>query len=300
MHIVLGATGHIGSVLAKLLKERHEKVLVVTHDLSKKAGLEKQGYEVAVVDIHDVDELREVFREGQRAFLLNPPADPRTDTDKEEKKTVDAMLRALDGSGLHKVVAASTYGAQAVERAGDLGVLFGLEQGLRQQAIPFSILRSAYYLSNWDASLETVRKEGVLQTMFPADLKVPMVAPADIAHVAARLMTEPIQTTGLHHVTGPQDYSANDVAAAFSKALGQPVKVVEIPHEQWVATYKDLGFSTAAAESYARMIAMTVDEFMRGNTVKDAIHGTISLQKYVDELVGKDVAGQETASAVTG
>ncbi|MCC0030425.1 MAG: hypothetical protein H6891_09455 [Brucellaceae bacterium] len=47
------------------------------------------------------------------------------DTDAEERETVDAIVGALAGSGLEKVVAASTYGARPGERCGDLTVLHG-------------------------------------------------------------------------------------------------------------------------------------------------------------------------------
>jgi hypothetical protein len=43
-------------------------------------------------------------------FMLNPPADPSTDTQAHERQTVANMLRALQGSGIKKVVAQSTRG----------------------------------------------------------------------------------------------------------------------------------------------------------------------------------------------
>ena len=125
----------------------------------------KRSAVVAVCDIRDTDALRDVFRTGRRAFLLNPPADPSTDTDAEERATVASIVAALDGSGLEKVVAQSTYGARPGERCGDLTVLYELEQAL---AIPASVLRAAYYMTNWDAVLPTMRNESVLPTLFPA------------------------------------------------------------------------------------------------------------------------------------
>lgn len=51
---------------------------------------------------------REIFRNGKRAFLLNPPASISTDTQVEEIRAVASIVAALDGSGLEKVVAEST------------------------------------------------------------------------------------------------------------------------------------------------------------------------------------------------
>jgi uncharacterized protein YbjT (DUF2867 family) len=63
--------------------------------------------------------------------------------------------RPLDGSGLEKIVAQSTYGAQPGEGKGDLNVLYDLEQALAAQPISVSVIRAAYYMSNWDAALKT-------------------------------------------------------------------------------------------------------------------------------------------------
>ena len=79
-----------------------------------------------------------------------------------------------------------TYGAQPGERCGDLTVLYELEEGLRAQPIPATIQRAGYYMSNWDQSMKMVREEGILPSMLPADLRIPMVAPDDLGRLAAR------------------------------------------------------------------------------------------------------------------
>ncbi|MGX9115292.1 hypothetical protein ACWTU6_01150 [Mesorhizobium sp. BHbsci] len=55
---------------------------------------------------------------------------------------------------MRKIVAQSTYGARPGDRCGDLNILYELEQQLRGQPIPASIIRAAYYMSNWDSVLK--------------------------------------------------------------------------------------------------------------------------------------------------
>lgn len=294
MHIILGGTGHVGSAAAKRLLEMGEPVTVVSHTGSQRYEWERRGARFEVVDVFDTEALRDVFRTGKRAFLLNPPADPSTDTDTQEKRSVAAILEALEGSGLEQVVAESTMGAQPGERLGDLSVLYDFEQGLHGQSIPFSVIRAAYYMSNWDASLETVIEEGRLESMYPVDLTIPMVAPKDLGEAAARLLTGRHGESGVHYVEGPERYSPNDVAAAFAAAIGKPVAVKVIPRDQWVAMYRKLGFSEAAAASYARMTAVSLDgDFERPASPE---RGTVTLQDYIDELVGR-AAGQSAKTA---
>jgi len=284
MHIILGGTGHVGSTVAQRLLALREPVTIVSRSPEKRDAWERRGARFALADVHDVDALRAVFKQGRTAFVLNPPADVSTDTDVQERKTVAALLAALDGSGLGHVVAQSTMGAQPGERMGDFNVLHELEQGLRRQPIPTSIVRAAYFMSNWDASVPTIRSEGRLDTLLPGDLAIPMVAPEDLGHVAARLLiAPPAREPALHNVEGPQRYSPNDVAAAFAHALGKAVEVHVTPRSGWIAAYRRLGFSEAAAASYARMTAVSVDGGFR--TPSSTERGVVTLQSYVNRLL---------------
>jgi uncharacterized protein YbjT (DUF2867 family) len=283
MHIILGGTGHVGSVLADTLISRGESVTIVTHKPAKASDARNRGAEAAVANVREVDAMRAIFKRGKRAFLLNPPAPPDTDTDTEERTTAAAIVAALDGSGLEKVVAESTYGARPGERVGDLSVLYEMEQALRAQPIPASVIRAAYYMSNWDAALETARNQGVVHTLFPVEFLIPMVAPQDLGRFAARLMLDRDSASAIHYVEGPARYSSADVATAFATALGKPVKAVSTPRDRWVESFRALGFSESAADSYARMTAATLDDGFPPSS--NARHGDITLQAYIRELV---------------
>ena len=282
MYIVLGGTGHVGSSVAANLLERGEDVTIITHNSKKTDEWKKRGAKTAVVDVLDTEELRKVFKIGKRLFLLNPPADPATDTVTEEQKTLTSILDALENSGIEKVVGESTYGAQPGEGEGDLNVLYEMEQGLKKMNLPYSIIRAAYYLSNWDASLEAAKNEGAIHTLYPVDFKLPMVAPADIGKIAAELLTEPIEKTGIHYVEGPEMYSSTDVAEAFSVALEKPVKAVETPKEKWISTLKKLGFSETAARSMAAMTEVTLEEKYEKSA--SPMRGETTLRQYIDGL----------------
>lgn len=286
MYIILGATGHVGSAVAQTLLRKGQPVTVITHDPEKSDEWTQKGADVAVVDVHDTDGLRQVFRQGKRLFLLNPPAAPSTDTAEEERKSIASILAALADSGIEKVVAESTYGAQPGNRVGDLGVLYELEQGLAKTNIPVSIIRAAYYMSNWDMSLSTAQQEGKVHTLYPPDVKLPMAAPQDLGQVAADLLMEPSEKTGLYYVEGPETYSSADVAAAFSVALNKSVEAIETPRDQWIPALTAMGFSQKGAESMAAMTAVTLETLEKKHDLPDApIRGTTTLQEYINTLV---------------
>jgi uncharacterized protein YbjT (DUF2867 family) len=285
MYVVLGGSGHVGAALAQALLSRGETVTIVARNRTKARALEAHGARFVTADARDLDALKPAYRHGERLFMLNPPADPSTDTQALERETVSNMLRALEHSDIRKVVAESTFGARPGELIGDLNVLYEMEQGLKRSGVPTSIIRAAYYMSNWEAAVASARSEGVVQTFFPVDLKITMVAPGDLGEAAANLMTAPLEQTECVYVEGPTRYSSADVAAAFAAALDREVKAKVVPERDWMMTFKMLGFSERAATSYANMTRTVCENDFPPSSA--TLHGQISLDEYIRELVAK-------------
>lgn len=284
MHIILGGTGQVGSATARALLEQEKNVTVVTRDAAHGTNLQKLGAQIAEVNLRDVATLRDLFRIGKRAFLLNPPADPSSDTDTEERQNVAAIMDALQDSDLEKVVAQSTYGAFDGRRCGDLTVLYEFEQRLLSQSIPAAINRGAYYMSNWAGLVGMVQETGALPSFFPADLTLPMVAPDDLGREAARRMMTPVSDIDIQHVEGPKRYSARDVANVFADLLKRSIDVQEIPSDQLEETFGQFGFSEATAASYACMTRRVIDG--KTKTVDDPVRGKTALRQYLGSVIG--------------
>lgn len=288
MYIIVGGTGHVGSATASRLIAQGQGVIVVTRDASKAESWRERGAEVAEADILDTAALRKIFKRGRRAFLLNPPAPPSTDTDKEERATARAILEALNDSGLEMVVAQSTYGACPGERIGDLSVLYEFEEGLRRQSIPAIVMRAAYLMSNWDQGIDAARDSGKLVSTLPADFQLPMVAPSDLGTAAAQFLQESAQVSGvtIKHVEGPSRYTPTDTANAIGKILGRTVEVDAVPSDKLEDAYLKLGFSQNSAKSFARMTRATIEKLElpasphRGKTtIEDYIREHIAVAK---------------------
>src|SRR5689334_12894707 len=105
MYVVMGAGGHVGSAVAERLLMLNQPVTVVVRDPDRVDAWRSTGAQVSLADIRNVEALRSALRSGRRAFLLNPPADIREDTDEVERHTVANILASLEGTGLEKIVA---------------------------------------------------------------------------------------------------------------------------------------------------------------------------------------------------
>src|SRR5260370_37285929 len=73
MYVVMGATGNTGSVAAKTLLERGEKVRAVGRDTHKLAPLGQLGAEVVTADALDVAAMAKAFEGAAAAYGVLPP-----------------------------------------------------------------------------------------------------------------------------------------------------------------------------------------------------------------------------------
>jgi uncharacterized protein YbjT (DUF2867 family) len=283
MHIILGGTGNVGSAVATTLLEQNQPVTVIARNTEKSKGLQHKGAQVANVDVNDTPALHKILSKGTTLFLLNPPAPPSTDTVVEERKTLRSILLALKDSGIKRVVAESTYGARPGSGQGDLNVLYEMEEYLRQTDLSVSIIRAAYYMSNWAGYLEGAKQDGKLYSFFPADYQLPMVAPSDIGKFAAGLLMATADKIKLHHVEGPRTYSPSDVAMAFTNVLGRAVEPIEIPEGKWIETFKQFGFSDQAAHSYAEMTKATMGKDFE--KPEAPVRGKTTIEQYIEDLI---------------
>ena len=90
---------------------------------------------------------------------------------------------------------------------------------------------------SWDVT--PAREKGVIPSfLYPLDKLFPMVATEDIGRVAAELLMVTRTGAKVVELEGPRRFSPNDVAATFSKLLGNPVKMELVPREKWEDSFR--------------------------------------------------------------
>src|SRR5689334_1207217 len=103
MFVILGVSGHTGSVAARSLLERKKPVRVVVRDAAKGVEWSARGAEVAIGDVENEASLAKAFSGAEGAYVLLPPdltaAEPiargQRIADKIVKAAVEAKLPHL-------------------------------------------------------------------------------------------------------------------------------------------------------------------------------------------------------------
>ena len=224
MHVVLGATGNTGSVAARKLLERGEKVRAVGRDAGKLAQLAELGAETAAADASDAAALTKIFEGAAAAYVLLPPRAKDPELLASGDKMSTAITEAIRAAGISHVVLLSSMGAQHANKTGPIQALHTFEEKLKQVAnLNALFLRPGPFMENFLMLIPLVHSMGFLAGGIDGDLKIPLIATRDIGVVAAEAMQKldfsGFSTRELH---GQRDMSHDEAARAIGAAIGKP------------------------------------------------------------------------------
>ncbi len=259
MDIILGATGQIGSMLVDNLIKRGQSVRAVVRNGSKAEGLRSKSIQVNIADYFDVEALKKAFQGGSSAFLLTPENPESQDFISETKTIINNYREAILASGITKIVGLSSNGAQHESGTGNLMASYMLEHAFSDLEIEQVFVRPSYYFSNWLGYLELVKEHGILPTFFPPEMKVPMIAPPDVAEFLSEIIVCKIPKERVYEITGPHAYSSLDIAKIFGEVLNRNVILQQVLPEEWESTLIQAGFSKDGAKNLALMTKAVIE-----------------------------------------
>jgi len=279
---VFGGTGKVGSAVARVLLSTGHRVRVPTREPGGAKLVE--GAEAFRFDLDEESDaaFAAAFDDADGAFLMLPPGFAERDPAGAARRRSERFGRAVEQTGLSRVVALSSIGA---DRSGGVGAIEdcrSLEEAL--SALPATILRGGYFFENWTGALSGAVSSGVLATPLQ-DLtrRIPSVATSDIGRVAAEILTGDERPDGPIEIAGPVDLSPNDVAALLAEALGRTIVARSLVRDEAIAAMLAAGGSPSSAE---RLVAMA-EAIDAGRVVptRPLVRGATRLDQVLPRLV---------------
>lgn len=210
MILVTGATGHIGRELVRELSTRGAKFRVLVRDPAADLPAER-----VVGDFDEPESLAPAFDGVDKLFLLVPG------TGTEHTASALAEAQAV---GVKHVVLLSSF--QAV---GDPVPPMGRwhrerEEMIRAAGIPATFLRPGGFMTNALDWLPTIRDGGFVFDAFAQGRYAP-IDPADIAAVAAVVLTEDGHQGREYVLTGEETFTIAEQVRVLAAATGLDLKV---------------------------------------------------------------------------
>lgn len=253
MYVVAGVTGHTGSVVAQALLDRKQSVKVIVRAAEHGEAWKQKGADVAVTSLEDASSLAKALSGARGAYFLIPP-NYRVDHYLEDRRqVVHAMASAVEQSGLPHVVFLSSIGGHLSDGTGPIRILHEGEHRLGRSVKNLTIVRAPYFMENWMSVLDVAKTQGILPSFLTPDRKIPMVATRDIGHVAAECLLDQPKGCRVLELSGPEDYSPNDVAAVLSRRLDRSIQVQHLPLDAVVPALTSHGFSDDVARLFQEM-----------------------------------------------
>jgi uncharacterized protein YbjT (DUF2867 family) len=255
MFVVAGATGKTGSVVAATLLERKQPVRVIVRTPEKGAAWKAKGADVAVAALEDSQALTDALKGVTGGYFLVPPDYQASQYLDDQKRLVDSLAAAVESSGLHHLVLLSSIGAHVPTETGPIRALHYAERRLEAVAHSMTIVRAPYFMENWMPVLRAAQTQGILPSFLSAARKISMIATCDIGHIAAECVLDHPKGRRVLELSGPHEYSPDDVAAVLGRHFHRRVMVQHLPLRAVVPTLTSMGWSEDVAKLFEEMYA---------------------------------------------
>ncbi len=286
-YVVFGVTGRTGAAAADALLQAGEPVRVAVRDPANGQTWAARGAEVVVADLTDLASMTKALSNARGAYVVCPQHYGREDLFEKANLMADTVARASVAAGVPRLVALSSVGADRESGTGWIGMNRIFEQRLGESGVPTIFLRAAYFMENWMPMVQQAVRSGTLPTFLaPPQRPLSMVATVDVGRTAAALLQDEMMGFCAVTLSGPQDYSPNDVAAVVSGAIRRPVDLAVLPEAEWPKALADANFSNAALAGFTEMTIGLNSSHIGIKSDPSATErvGTTALEQVIEEL----------------
>jgi uncharacterized protein YbjT (DUF2867 family) len=286
MITVFGASGNTGGVVAATLLENGKKVRAVGRHPERLAALVKAGAETAVGDIEDAGFVRQALDGAEGAYVLIPPNMGANDFRGYQQRVVEAVGAGVEATGLRHLVLLSSIGAQHATGTGPIVGVHSFEQRLNAIATLNALyLRAGFFMENVLMGLGSVKSTGVYGGPMPAEAAVAMIAAADIGRYAGTRLAR-LDFTGKQvvHLLGPKAFSQNELVETLTRAVGKPVRYVQVSLDVIEKGLQGSGVSPSTVAVFMEMYRAAGQGLVAPEQGGPVEHGVTSFETFAKKV----------------
>jgi uncharacterized protein YbjT (DUF2867 family) len=288
MYVVLGATGHTGSIIANSLLLKGERVRVVGRDAARLERFVRKGAEAFTANVSDAAALSKAFSGARAAYLMLPPSMTSPDYRADQERESDAIAQAVKETGLHYAVHLSSFGADVAEGTGPIAGLHSSEQKLNAiGGLNVLHVRAGYFMENNLLAIGMIQGMGIFGHALLPDLKLPMIATRDIGdYVAERFLRLDFSGKETQELLGQRDLSITEATAILARGIGKPdLRYVQFPYEQVQQVLMQMGVPQKTAGQFIEMYKAVNEGVVAARERRSAENTTpTSFEKFVQDV----------------
>lgn len=259
MHVVVGGSGQLGTVLVRQLLAAGRPVRAFVRPMSRYQHLNGSGAVLVFGDLRDAASVREAVRGADVVLATaNTVAPAPGDTSELERAGYRSLIDESVRQDVRRFVLVSVPVTHLDEKVPLFAVKRYTEKTLIASGVPYTILRCAQFMEVWLAlpgssvplrgeenpTLErpypflrrfrrmtgrTIEDKGRMTVIGPASLRNSFVSLHDVARMMIAVADSEDFRNQVVNVGGPEVLTWNDVAGIYAEVLGRPVRVTSLP-----------------------------------------------------------------------
>ena len=254
---VLGCSGSIGSATVRALSRKYSdtlNILAGTRNIAseKVASLRSlPGVTILHADMNNREALPDLLTGVTSLFIVTPTNGFRLAIGAAEVAKASGVKHILTVSVLTVELTDTIYGKQYGE----------LESSVKHLQIPYTFIRLPPFVDNYWAYKRPIQQNSSFST--PGDPTKPFsaVVVEDAGKAAAAIMAEPEKHYGKTYKLISNRHTLNELASAFSQALGKNVKYERISYNDCRRRLVEVvGFSEEDANGILEIYRLTDEE----------------------------------------
>ena len=235
--LITGAAGDTGRAATRESIKRGLDVRAMVHGKDdRSAGLERQGAEVVMGDLLDIDTIREAMEGVDAAYLVYPVQPGLINA------TVNFALAAKE-AGVSAIINLSQRSADRHSKSDSCKDTFIAEQVLNWSGLAVTHLRPTYFLEwllyPWQLPLFV--EKGIIRLPVGKGRHAPIGA-EDQGRVIAAILRDPSGHAGqTYPLFGPVEMDHDQMAAELSEALGRKIVFQDVSIEEYCKSLETMG-----------------------------------------------------------
>lgn len=254
-YVLTGGAGHITKPLAEKLLASGHQVTVIGRNADHLKPLTDKGAKAAIGSIEDVEFLTKTFAGADGVYTMIPPKFDVSNWKEYIAQTGKNYAKAIQSSGVKKVVNLSSLGAHMSNGCGPVSGLFFAEQALNElKDVNVTHLRPGYFYYNLLNNVDMVKHMNIIGGNYGENTKLVLADTNDIADAAAEeILNLNAKGHTVRYVVS-DERKTTEIANVLGKSIGKPeLPWVPFKDEEALGGMISAGLPEEIAKNYVEM-----------------------------------------------